>query len=253
MKGVDLMKCNIVKDLLPLYCDKLTSQDSNEEIEKHLSECADCKAVYESMNKKEDNINVPEKDVKPLKKIKKRTKLKVIAAVLGTVAVLFGVFMFVFWGVVPISSDKLHYTVTAREVKSYDVKSDELDENGEYIMEQRTDLGDDFYPIPDGVKVKTERQITFEFKGDCSCTNERIDVKYDYFENEEGVNEIISHYHVWIYPVVKLPFDDRGKHPNQYSAGYIANKGNTLTIHYRDKTETIDLWQLYQDTVKNQK
>ena len=123
------MKCNIVKDLLPLYCDKLTSADSNEEIEKHLGECADCNAVYEAMNKKEDDINTPEKDVKPLKKIKKRTALKIIATILGTLVVLSAVFVFVFVGVIPISSDKLHYTVTAKEVRSYCVKGDELDKD----------------------------------------------------------------------------------------------------------------------------
>ena len=32
------MKCSIIRDLLPLYCDKLTSEDSNEQIEKHLRE-----------------------------------------------------------------------------------------------------------------------------------------------------------------------------------------------------------------------
>ena len=93
------MKCNIIRDLLPLYCDKLTSQDSNEEIEKHLHECGECNAVYESMNKKEDIIKAPDKDVKPLKKVKKRTKLKVIGAVFGTIAVLAAVFVFVFVGV----------------------------------------------------------------------------------------------------------------------------------------------------------
>ncbi|EWM52969.1 zf-HC2 domain-containing protein [Ruminococcus flavefaciens] len=248
------MKCNIVKDLLPLYCDNLTSEDSNEEIEKHLSECADCKAVYESMNKKEENIEVPEKDVKPLKKVKKRTKLKIIATVLGTAVVLFGVFMFVFWGVVPINSEKLHYTVEVKEVKTYMAKSDELDENGEYIMEYRTEFSDDFYPIPEGVKVKTEKWIDFEFTGDCSCTNERTDSKYVPFVNDKGVNDFILHEHLWIYPVVKLPFDDRGKYPNQYLWGTNdVKEGSTLTIHYRDKTETIDLYKLYQDTVKNQK
>ena len=126
------MKCNIVKDLLPLYCDKLTSADSNEEIEKHLGECEECKAVYESMNQKEDIIKTPDKDVKPLKKAKKRITLRAFALFFGTLAVLAAAFVFLFVGVIPISKDKLHYTVTAREVKSYNVKSDELDENGEY-------------------------------------------------------------------------------------------------------------------------
>ena len=97
------MKCNIIRDLLPLYCDKLTSEDSNEEIEKHLRECEECNNIYESMNNKEDDIKAVNKDVKPLKKIKKRIKLKVIAAILGTLAVLSAVFVFVFVGVIPIS------------------------------------------------------------------------------------------------------------------------------------------------------
>ena len=29
------MKCEVVRDLLPLYIDNLTSEDSNKEIEKH--------------------------------------------------------------------------------------------------------------------------------------------------------------------------------------------------------------------------
>ena len=245
------MKCNIVKDLLPLYCDKLTSEDSNEEIEKHLGECADCKTVYESMNKKEDIIKTSDKNVKPLKKVKRRITLKVIAAVLGTLAVLAAAFVFLFVGVIPISSDKLNYIVEAKEVKSYTGKSDELDENGEYIMEYRTEFGDNFYPVPEGVKIKTEHWINFEFEGDCSCTNERTDAKHDYADNEDGVNEITAHYHIWIYPVVKLPFDDRGKYPNQYSWGTNdVKEGDTLTIHYRDKTETIDLWQLYLDNIE---
>lgn len=43
------MNCEIVKDLLPLYTDKCCSKESVEEIEKHLSECEDCKTVYEEM------------------------------------------------------------------------------------------------------------------------------------------------------------------------------------------------------------
>ena len=244
------MKCNIVRDLLPLYCDKLTSADSNEEIEKHLHECEECSAVYESMNKKEDIIKTPDKDVKPLKKAKKRITLRAFAIFFGALAVLAAAFVFIFVGVIPISSDKLHYTVEAREVKSYTVKSDVPDEDGSYRYEYRSEFNDNFYPIPEGAKVKTEHRLDFEFEGDCSCTNERFDIKYDYFVNDEGVNDMIFHEDLWIYPVVKLPFDDRGEYPNQYSWGTNnVKEDSTLTIHYRDKTETIDLWQLYLDNV----
>ena len=245
------MKCNIVKDLLPLYCDKLTSQDSNEEIETHLSECAECKSVYDSMNQKEDDIKLSDKDVKPLKKVKKRNKLKVVGAVLGTAVVLFGVFMFVFWGVIPIKSDKLHYTVKAYELKSYCVKSEKVDENGQYFTEYRSEFNDNFYPIPEGVEVKTEKRIDIEYEGDCSCTNERIDATYEDYLMPDGKHHgLIIHDELWIYPVIRLPFDDRGKYPNQYSGGYIANEGNTLTIHCRDKDIELDLYQLWLDNIE---
>jgi hypothetical protein len=245
------MKCNIIIDLLPLYCDKLTSQDSNEEIEKHLHECKECNAIYESMNQKEDDIKVPDKDVKPLKKIKKRTKLKVIGAVFGTLAVLAAAFVFLFVGVIPIKSDKLHYTVTAIEVKSYTVKSDVPDEKGDYSTEYRTEFSDDFYPIPEGVEVKAEKRINIEYEGDCSCTNERIDATYEDYLMPDGKHHgLIIHSGITIYPVIRLPFDDRGEHPNQHSSGYIANEGNTLTIHCRDKDIKLDLYQLWLDNIE---
>lgn len=228
------MKCNIVKDLLPLYCDKLTSQDSNEEIEKHLHECEECNAVYESMNKKEENIEVPEKDVKPLKKVKKRTALKIIATVLGTAVVLFGVFMFVFWGVIPISSDKLHYTATIKQGTSYywDSKTIPDDDNND--------------GIPDAAEADTHNVLWIEFDADCSCA--RYETNYEFDING------ITDKSITVYPQIKLPFDDRGKNPSSFSYGVgSVEEGDILTIRCRDKTETIDLYQLYQDTVKNQK
>lgn len=44
------MNCNVVKDLIPLYIDKCCSDESAQEVEKHLCECNECKAVFESMN-----------------------------------------------------------------------------------------------------------------------------------------------------------------------------------------------------------
>lgn len=44
------MNCNIIQDLIPLYIDQCCSEESKKEIEKHLNECNECRAVFESMN-----------------------------------------------------------------------------------------------------------------------------------------------------------------------------------------------------------
>ncbi|MBQ2848540.1 MAG: zf-HC2 domain-containing protein [Clostridia bacterium] len=44
------MNCNVIKDLIPLYIDDCCSQESGNEVKKHLESCCDCKAVFESMN-----------------------------------------------------------------------------------------------------------------------------------------------------------------------------------------------------------
>jgi hypothetical protein len=244
------MKCNIIRDLLPLYCDKLTSEDSNEEIEKHLRECEECNNIYESMNNKEDDIKADRKDIKPLKKIKKRITLRVIAAIFGTLAVLSAVFVFVFVGVIPISSDKLSYDISAKEVKRYTVYT--TDENGNNCQTDRADFMDDFYPVPDDAEVRTDHGLWLDFTADCSCITTRGKQTIEDHIMEDGVHhDLIYHDELWIYPVIRIPFDDRGKHPNQYSWGYTnVKEGDTLTIHYRDRLETIDLWQLYLDNVE---
>lgn len=44
------MKCEIIRDLLPSYVDKLTSNESNSEIEAHLNACSECEQIYENMS-----------------------------------------------------------------------------------------------------------------------------------------------------------------------------------------------------------
>ncbi len=43
------MKCNIIKDLIPLYIDECCSEDTAAEVKKHLECCEDCKALFEEM------------------------------------------------------------------------------------------------------------------------------------------------------------------------------------------------------------
>ena len=70
------MKCEIIRDLLPLYIDGLTSKESNQEIEKHLKNCEECQKYYQEMTGDIDNFSVITneeiEDVNLIKKIKKK-------------------------------------------------------------------------------------------------------------------------------------------------------------------------------------
>ena len=68
--------CNIVKDLLPNYIDKLTSNETNIFIEEHLKNCELCKKSFEDMSKEieVDYKNSNDKKVKAFKKVNKKIK-----------------------------------------------------------------------------------------------------------------------------------------------------------------------------------
>lgn len=220
------MKCSIIRDLLPLYCDNLTSADSNEEIENHLRGCAECTEIYENMSREEVTITEQDTNIKPLKKVKKRFLIRLICGILGTAVVLFGVFIFVFWGVVPISSDKLSWTFEERAIQSFEGHTDD-DEN--FIEQKRV----------------TQKFINMVFTGDCSCTREKYDA--DYIYNDDG--SITAHHHITIYPIIKIPFDDRGENPNQFSWGFSSYDDNdTITIHCRDKEITFYVKDLIEES-----
>ena len=84
------MKCEIIRDLLPLYIDGLTSKESNQEIEKHLKNCEE----YQEMTGDIDNFSVITneeiEDVNLIKKIKKKNRKKALGIFVGA---------FVLWGV----------------------------------------------------------------------------------------------------------------------------------------------------------
>ena len=69
------ISCNIVKDLLPNYIEKLTSDESNQEIEQHMTSCEDCKKAYEQMSSEvASTVKAPYAELKFLKKVKRTRK-----------------------------------------------------------------------------------------------------------------------------------------------------------------------------------
>lgn len=79
------MRCEIVRDLMPLYIDKLTSEVTNEMIEEHLRGCESCQKFYEEMSVEmktelKESIKPKEKEkLNYLKRIKKKTMLQAFA------------------------------------------------------------------------------------------------------------------------------------------------------------------------------
>ena len=88
------MKCEIIRDLLPLYLDELTSEESNEAIREHLEECEECKGILEQMQKEteiEADEGESEKKINIFRKLNRKMKLYIAATL--AVCMVVGVFV----------------------------------------------------------------------------------------------------------------------------------------------------------------
>ncbi len=89
------MKCEVIKDLAPLYKDKLTCDVTNTEIENHLSKCTNCNSYYKAVT--DDNVFVERVNiadingVKILKKVRKKHFLAIIISIVLTAILIFSV------------------------------------------------------------------------------------------------------------------------------------------------------------------
>lgn len=79
------MKCEVVRDLLPLYDEKLCSAESAALVEEHIKTCAACKSLLEKLPQTE----LPKADtnaLKPFVKVKRRLRARIIGLItLGVV------------------------------------------------------------------------------------------------------------------------------------------------------------------------
>ncbi len=69
-----MKECKIVEDLLPLYKEKLLSKESIEFVEKHLTECEDCKIILT----KEDEIDLNVSNKNVINKINKKLRIRTL-------------------------------------------------------------------------------------------------------------------------------------------------------------------------------
>lgn len=94
------MKCAIVRDLLPIYLDHLTSEESNYEIENHMQTCDACREYYDEMSDPKPVI-LPEnpestelkKDIDLLKSFKKRKRNWILTICIVAAALIILVYL----------------------------------------------------------------------------------------------------------------------------------------------------------------
>lgn len=85
------IKCSIVKDLLPLYIDDVTCEDTKEFIKNHVANCGDCARELELLKRDITAMNTTKQDVergKPIMKIKMQIRKRQIAIAVITALVV---------------------------------------------------------------------------------------------------------------------------------------------------------------------
>lgn len=75
-------KCNLVKDILPLYVENMVSADTREFVREHLENCEECHAEFERM--REPAGSIPDTNIAPLKRIKKDLFIKRLQTIFFT-------------------------------------------------------------------------------------------------------------------------------------------------------------------------
>ena len=82
--------CDTVRDLFPSYIDKLTSDTTNQLIEEHISDCAECSDILNSMRAPEAESSAASgnqsKEIDFLRKNKRRNLKIIIGSVAGAIA-----------------------------------------------------------------------------------------------------------------------------------------------------------------------
>lgn len=87
--------CDVIKDLLPLYHDGVSSEESNTLIENHLKNCEECRDYLDSISKEIlSHNNKSEEEAKIHSLIKLRKKFRIKNIIILTVSTLCAVILF---------------------------------------------------------------------------------------------------------------------------------------------------------------
>ena len=139
------VNCDVIQDLLPSYSDKISSEATNKLVEEHLKTCEKCKEIFKNMNQ-DSNIEIVEnldKQIDYLKKYKRKKIETIYIAVMTTIAVIFGIFLFLVYHEFYLNVDNVNLNA-----------SKHISSSGEYIQFNLTSNSNNV-----GIFVKEKNKI----------------------------------------------------------------------------------------------
>lgn len=189
MKTVD---CDIIKDLLPSYSDKILSDSSNKLVEEHLQKCKTCSEAFKNMNTDINTNSIFEQDeqIDYLKGYRKKNLKSVIFSIVLTVLIILTVLI--------LALNFFQYAKFYVDVNELDIvysgkeKYDEIDTLIFQIRNKKYDL--EFYQYETNenangkiIYVKTVGKYSFSQTARCYCSI-KIDenVEQIYLEDKKG-------------------------------------------------------------------
>ena len=109
-----MIKCDVIRDLLPLYADHVTSEESGALIQSHLKDCPNCQAFLSELqaDSAPAHLNIDHAEMGALRKMKKKLRKRslriTLISILATLALLYGVFFVPL--AVPFDSEQISVT-----------------------------------------------------------------------------------------------------------------------------------------------
>lgn len=110
--------CNVILDLLPLYVEKITSEESNELVEEHIATCESCRKEMEQLNCTDSMVTLDSVEPVPLQVIKKNVGSRKRLAVAFASCIVFLVTFIMFANLIRpnyVSYEKSGVTVEKNE------------------------------------------------------------------------------------------------------------------------------------------
>lgn len=115
--------CDIIRDLLPLYAEHITSEATNALVEEHLAECEACRAELEQMEQPVAVRPEAQPDA-PLRRIRAALQRRSIRAAIGSVLAALCALAMIFWmgtARVPATTEQAHFWTYNRKENGADI------------------------------------------------------------------------------------------------------------------------------------